>query len=99
MARTVARRAAAQTKYERLEARISPQQKQLFQRAAELQGRKLTDFVIASLNEAAQRTIEDMQLVRLGAADSRAFAEALLKPRKPSRRLQAAARRYAAAIG
>lgn len=32
---------------ERLEARVSRDQKALFQRAAELQGRTLTDFVVA----------------------------------------------------
>lgn len=62
MARAAARRVTAPVKYERLEARISPEQKRLFQRAAELQGRTLTDFVVASVNDAAQRVIEDMSI-------------------------------------
>jgi uncharacterized protein (DUF1778 family) len=36
-----------------LEARVSHDQKALFQRAAELQGRTLTDFGVASVNDAA----------------------------------------------
>jgi uncharacterized protein (DUF1778 family) len=87
------------TRSERLEARISSEQKALLQRAAELQGRSLTDFVVASAQEAALRTIEDMQIVRLSAADSAAFAEALLKPRAPAPKLRAAVRRYRATFG
>jgi uncharacterized protein (DUF1778 family) len=79
---------------ERLEARISRDQKALFQRAAELQGRTLTDFVISSAHQAAVRTVEEMQIIRLSASDSRAFAGALINPRKPTEKLRAAARRY-----
>ncbi len=83
---------------ERLEARVSREQKELFQRAAELQGRTLTDFVIASAHEAAVRTIQAMDTIRLSAEESRAFAEALLNPREPTADLAAAARRYAEAV-
>ncbi len=79
---------------ERLEARVSREQKELFQRAAELQGRTLTDFVVASAHQAAVRTIEEMATIRLGAEESRAFADAVLNPREPTERLRAAARRY-----
>ena len=91
---------SARARGERLEARISADQKGLFQRAAELQGRTLTDFVVQSAHEAAVRIIEEMQLIRLAEADSRAFAEALLAPpREPSPRLKAAAKRYIEATG
>ena len=73
---------------------ISRDQKALFQHAAELQGRTLTDFVIASVNDAAVRAIEEAQTIRLSAKDSRAFAEALLNPREQTARLKAAAQRY-----
>ena len=84
---------------ERLEARISADQKALFQRAAELQGRTLTDFVVASVHAAAIRALDEMQTIRLGVEESRAFAEAVLEPREPGPRLRAAARRYTAAFG
>ncbi|MBI1779528.1 MAG: DUF1778 domain-containing protein [Proteobacteria bacterium] len=87
-----------QARKERLEARISRDQKALFQRAAELQGRTLTDFVVSSVQQAALRTIDELQIIRLNAEQSRAFAESLLKPREPIERLRAAARRYIAAI-
>ena len=73
---------------------MSADQKNLFLRAAELQGRTLTDFVIASVHEAAVRTIGDMQSIQLTAEESRVFAEAVLNPREPTDRLRAAARRY-----
>jgi uncharacterized protein (DUF1778 family) len=84
---------------ERLEARISRDQKALFQRAAELQGRTLTDFVIASAHDAAVRTIDEMQIIRLNADESRAFAEALLNPREPNTQLKIAAQRYLRLLG
>ena len=87
------------TRAERLEARISPYQKTLFQRAAALQGRSLTDFVVSSVQEAAVRTIEEMEIIRLTARDSHAFADALLHPRAPNEKLRAAARRYLETIG
>jgi uncharacterized protein (DUF1778 family) len=69
-------KATAKARNERLEARVSRDQKALFQRAAELQGRTLTDFVIAGVHDAAVRVIEETQTIRPSAADSRAFAEA-----------------------
>ena len=89
----------AKPRDDRLEARISRDQKALFQRAAELQGRTLTDFVIASVQEAAVRAIDEAQTIKLNARESRAFAEALLHPREPSVRLKAAAQRYLKLIG
>ena len=64
----------------RLEARISPELHQLAKRAAEVQGRTLTDFVVAAVQDAAQRAIEQSQVVRLSLADQEAFAQALLSP-------------------
>jgi uncharacterized protein (DUF1778 family) len=84
---------------ERLEARVSRDQKALFRKAADLQGRTLTDFVIASVHDAAVRTINDARTIRLNEVDSRQFAEALLNPRKPTARLKAAARRYLRTVG
>jgi uncharacterized protein (DUF1778 family) len=94
MAHPVPNRRSVSVRSERLEARISRNQKELFQRAAQLQGRTLTDFVVSSAQEAALRTIEDMEIIRLSSQDSRAFARAMLNPRKPNQKLRAAARRY-----
>jgi len=78
----------------RLEARISPETKALLQKAADLEGRTLTDFVVASVQAEAQRVIKQHQLLKLSIEDSEAFVDALLNPPKPSDALRAAALRY-----
>ena len=99
MGRTSSKRAPAKLRTERLEARISSEQKALFQRAAELQGRTLTDFVVASVHESAVKAIAELEAIRLTAAESRAFAEALLHPREPIPELRTAAERYRKMVG
>ncbi len=78
----------------RLEARISPETKALLQKAAELEGRTLTDFVVASVLAEARRVIQQHQTLQLSLADSEAFVDALLNPVQPNEDLQAAAQRY-----
>jgi uncharacterized protein (DUF1778 family) len=68
----------------RLEARISTELHAMLKRAAEIQGRSLTDFVVSAAQEAAQRAIEQGEVVRLSLADSERFAQALLSPPDPS---------------
>ena len=97
--RTTSTGRAVKVRDDRLEARISREQKTLFLQAAELQGRTLTDFVISSVHDAAVRTIEGMQTLRLTAEESRAFADAMLNPREPTQGLKAAARRYIDTVG
>lgn len=82
---------------ERLEARITSDQKALIQRAAELEGRSLTDYVISSVQDAAKRTVEAHEVIVLSAADSRAFVDALLDPTPVNARLKDSVRRYRAA--
>lgn len=79
---------------ERLEARLSMEQKALLERAAALEGRSLTDFVVSSAQMAAVETIQRHELITLTARDSAAFAEALTHPPAPNARLRAAARRH-----
>lgn len=66
----------------RLEARISTDLHAMLKRAAELQGRTMTDFVVAAVQDAAQRAIEQLDVVRLSLADQACFAQALLSPPK-----------------
>ncbi len=78
----------------RLEARISKPQKTLFERAARLRGQTLTDFVIESLREAAVKTVEEHNVIKLTIEDQRRFVEALMNPPAPSAALKKAAARY-----
>jgi len=84
----------AALKVERLEARLSPDTKALFQEAATIQGRSLTDFVVNSAVEAAKRTVRQNELVELTQRDRIAFVEALLNPPPPNDRLQRAIDRH-----
>lgn len=83
----------AATRGERLVARVNAEQKRLFQRAASQQGRTLSDFLIASAQEAAQRTI-DQQAIVLDALDSAAFVAGLLNPPPVNDRLRESFRRH-----
>jgi uncharacterized protein (DUF1778 family) len=78
----------------RLEARISKETKALVQKAADLEGRTLTDFVVASVQAAAYRVIEQHQTLKLSIEDSEAFVDAILNPPKPNEALKSAALRY-----
>jgi uncharacterized protein (DUF1778 family) len=78
----------------RLEARISPETKAMLQKAADLEGRTLTDFVIASVEAEALRVIERHQTLKLSMGDAEAFVDALLNPPQPNDALKAAASRY-----
>lgn len=87
-------------KASRIEARIAPDALALVKRAAEIEGRSLSDFVVAAAQAAARRTIEESHIVRLAADDQLRFAEALLTPPVASdalKRAKASHRRLIAA--
>ncbi len=67
----------------RLEARISTNLHSMLKRAAELQGRTMTDFVVAAVQDAAQRAIEQAEVIRMSQKDQECFAQALLSPPQP----------------
>lgn len=78
------------TRSTRIEARISPDALAVVKRAAEMQGRSVSDFVVAAAQDAAQKAIADVQVVRISLADQRAFAEALAHPPAPTPALRRA---------
>jgi uncharacterized protein (DUF1778 family) len=79
---------------ERLETRVTADQKSLIERAAALQGRSVTDFVLSSVQDAARRAIEEHQRLDLSLRDSQAFVEALINPVPVNDRLRDTVRRY-----
>ncbi len=64
----------------RLEARISTDLHAMLKRAAELQGRTMTDFVVSAVQDAAHRAIEQAEVIRFSLADQQCFAQAMLSP-------------------
>jgi uncharacterized protein (DUF1778 family) len=94
MAEPVLKPVRGRTRSERLEARVTAEQKILIEHAAALQGRTVTDFVLTSVQDAARRAIEDHQRLDLSVRDSQAFVEALLNPQPVNDRLRDTVRRY-----
>lgn len=86
------------TRSARLEARIAPDGLAILKRAAEIQGRSLSDFVVAAAQEVANRTVAEVQLIKLSVEDQRAFFDAVLNPPPPAPALLRAARAYKALI-
>ena len=74
----------------RLEARISHDLHVTVKRAAEIQGRTMTDLVIHALQVAASEAIGQSHHVRLSLVDQQAFANALIAPAKPNAALKRA---------
>ena len=79
---------------ERLEARLTAQQKKHIERAARIKGTSVSDFVVLSADAAALQAIREQEVLALKEEARKVFADALLRPPAPSRRLAAAARRY-----
>jgi uncharacterized protein (DUF1778 family) len=64
----------------RIEARIAPNALRIVKRAAEIQGRSISDFVVAAAQEIAHRTIDEAQIIRLSVEEQRRFVDLLLHP-------------------
>ena len=80
---------------ERIEARIAPDMLATVRRAAEMQGRSVSDFVVTAAEQAARKAIEDFSLVRLSADDQLRFVEALLsETAQPAPAMERAAERH-----
>jgi len=86
------------TKLAHLEARITPDQGRLIERAARLRGTSVADFVGHSVRQAATETIRDFEVLSLGQEDSEVFVNAILNPPAPNAALKSAVARYKAEI-
>ncbi|HWB14944.1 MAG TPA: DUF1778 domain-containing protein [Vicinamibacterales bacterium] len=83
----------------RIDAPMDEDQKRLIQRAADLEGRTMVDFVLHSAKVAAERTIQERAMMTLSARDTKVFVAAVLNPATPSTALRAAARDYKTRMG
>jgi uncharacterized protein (DUF1778 family) len=87
------------TRSKRIEARIKPDTLLLVQRAAEMQGSSLSDFVVAAAEGAARQALEEANTIRLSVEDQRRFVELLLDPPEPSPALRRAKEAHEKLIG
>ncbi|QQF90618.1 DUF1778 domain-containing protein [Histophilus somni] len=69
----------------RFEARINTEIQSLLKRAATLEGRSLSDFVVGSEKNRGKN-----ELINLSIADQQYFAEALISPPSPNQKMQEA---------
>ncbi len=83
---------------ERLEARVPKPLKSLIDRAAALEGRSITDYVIATLERDAVKVVREHEILQLSTADSQAFARAMITPPKPNRALKGILSRHSQTV-
>ncbi len=86
-------------KAQRFVARASAADKQLFQRAATIEGRSMATFVIAHAREVARQIINQSNQIQLNADESVRFVEALLaSPRPPTAAMTDSIRAYRGSV-
>jgi uncharacterized protein (DUF1778 family) len=86
--------AMASMRSERLDARLTPEEKEMIETAANLRGISFSDFVRMAAKEAALNTIREHEVLVLNQESRRIFVEALLNPPKPNQKALAAAKRF-----
>jgi uncharacterized protein (DUF1778 family) len=67
----------ASPQHARIEARVSPEQKELFERAAAIQGVTLTDFAISSMHRAATTVVQEHTTIEPECAQSACVCRSL----------------------
>lgn len=79
----------------RFNARLSSEEKELFEKAASLAGfRTLTDFVVRTVKVKAEQIIKENDLILASKRDGEIFFNALLSSDAPNTKLQNAANKY-----
>ncbi len=84
---------------DRLGFRLDEQTKGLIERAAQLERRKVSDFCLSAIAEAARRTIAEHETLHLSERDRAAFFDALIDPPEPNERLARALADHARRVG
>jgi uncharacterized protein (DUF1778 family) len=74
----------------RVEARISQDALAVVKRAAEIQGRSVSEFIVDAAQQVAHRTIEETTIMRLSVEDQRLIVESILNPPEPAEALRRA---------
>ena len=82
------------TKHERLQIRLDAHAKHVLQRAAGYRRKALSQFVLGTALEEAERVIQENEVVTLSGADWQVFYDALTNPPTPNTALREAYTRY-----
>ena len=86
-------------KSDRLEARIPHSLKERLERAAAIEGTRLSEFVTRHLFEATDKVIQTHGMMTLTEEDTARFVEAVLNPPAPNQALLNAAERSRQLVG
>ena len=79
---------------ERLDARVTAEEKEIIETAANLRGTSYSDFVRMAAKEAAMKTIREYEVLTLNHESRRVFVQALLNPPRPNQKAVRAAKRF-----
>ena len=90
---------AAETKDDRLQVRLDAESKSVLQRAASYRHKTVSQFVLATALEEAEKVIRENEIVTLSGPDWRAFYDALTNPPAPNAALRKAFAKYKKAAG
>jgi len=86
--------AVTQNKRERINLRVKSEAKRLIARAADVEGKTLSHFILTSALKRAEETVQKHQMMTLNGKNSRAFFDALDVPVRFNRKLTAALEEY-----
>ena len=79
---------------ERLDARVTKEEKRVVETAAHLRGISVTDLMRTAITDAANKIIRENEILTLSERERQAFVQALTKPPRPNDAAIAAVRRY-----
>ncbi|MGJ3647930.1 DUF1778 domain-containing protein [Sphingomonas sp. GlSt437] len=99
MASKISARSERIVRAHRLEFRLDEQTKGLIKRAAQLERRKVSDYCLTAIVEAARRTIAEHETLNLSDRDRAAFFEAMINPPEPGKRLARAFAEHSRRVG
>lgn len=86
-------------KKDRIDLRLPPDAKSQIEKAADLQGRTLSDFVVDAALTQASQVIEQQMVLKLCLEDGLALAEAFITEPEPNHKAIEAAQRHRATLG
>lgn len=90
---------SAALKHDRLQVRLNAEAKSLLQRAASYRRKTVSQFVLSTALEEAEKTIRENEVVTLSSREWKAFYDALTSPPAPNSALRKAFARYRNATG
>lgn len=85
---------ASPARDQRLDARVTREEKEAIEEAARLRGTSASDFLRMAAKEAALNTIRENEILTLAQNSKRVFVEALLNPPAPNQKAISAAKRF-----